>query len=124
MIFPTLLQIPIFQFCPVVAMLHRHVPKFDGVKAGIPQSLNLTHHVFVAICAQLSVLTHASVPLMPVGFRQVLQNPLHGRSAISETVIQGKTRAWLKNHKQIEKPLSPYRLIITKIGVNFSVFVL
>lgn len=104
-------------------MLHRHVPKFGGVKAGIPQSFNFTNDVFVTICAQLSVLTRAFVPLMPVGFRHVLQNPLHGHSAISETVIQGKTSAWLKKHKQIGKPVSPYRLIIARIGVNFSVFV-
>lgn len=60
---------------------------------------------------------------MPVVFRYVLQNPLHGHSAIREITIQGKTSAWLKkkNHKKIGKPMSPYRLIIAKIGVNFSV---
>lgn len=61
---------------------------------------------------------------MQVGFRHVLQNTLHGHSAISEIVIQGKTRAWLKIHKRTGKPVGPYMLIVAKVGVHFCVFLL
>lgn len=61
---------------------------------------------------------------MQMGFRHVLQNTLHGHSAIREIVIQGKTSAWLKIYKRTGKPMGPYMLIITKVGVHCSVFLL